>query len=392
MNDLTTQKRIIYLFLGVAVLGLLGFLLYRFFSPQAVKSPVPQKPTTGRIQPAPPTITEEKRPEELKPGEIIEVGSEQKLIKLTDFPVVSPSLNKTGDKILFYKKDGGGLFSSSFDGIDQQKISNLTILDMIEALWSPAKDRAAVFYLDQEVLKGFLHIGTSSVAILPQDLKSFSWSPDGRSSAYLLPKDEKLSLLIGDSSGKNTKTVFSTPLLDAKINWVSADRISLQTAPSGLAPGFVFTFLKSSGAFNKIVGPFFGLTSLWSPDGSKVLISTTNSAGKNLKVVVGDKDGKVLLDLNIKTLAEKCVWLNSNELYCAVPKTIFAETVWPDQYLRGEINPADLIIYLNLEKKESHEIFSDQNFTMSDLLVSKNKDYLFFVSRSDGTLWALKLK
>lgn len=392
MNDLTTQKRIIYIFLGVAILGLLGFLLYRFLSPQTVKPPAPARPATGRIQPPPPTTAVEKTPEELKPGEIIEVGPEQKLIKLTDFSVVAPSLNKTGDKILFYKKDGGGLFSSSFDGLEQQKVSNLTILGMIEALWSPAKDRAAVFYLDQETLKSFLHIGTSSVAILPQDIKSFSWSPDGKSLAYLLPKDDRLNLVIGDSSGKNAKTVFNTPLLDAKINWVSTDRISFQTAPSGLAPGFVFTFLRSSGAFNKIIGPFFGLTSLWSPDGSKVLISTTNSAGKNLKVVVGDKDGKALLDLNIKTLADKCVWLNSNELYCAVPKVILTETIWPDQYLRGEINPADLIVYLNLEKQESREIFSEQNFDMTDLLISKTKDYLFFVSRLDGTLWTLKLK
>lgn len=392
MSDLTTQKRVIYIFLGVAALGILGFLLYRFLSPQTTKPPIPEKPTTGRIQSAPPTITEEKRPEELGPGEIIEISPEQKLTKLTDFSVVSPSLNKTGDKILFYKKGGGGLFSSSFDGREQQKISNLTILGMVEAFWPLTKDRAAVFYLDQEVLKGFLHIGTSSVAILPQEIKSFSWSPDGKSLAYLLPKDDRLNLIIGDSSGKNAKIVFGTPLLDTKINWISADRISFQTAPSGLAPGFIFTFFRSSGTLNKIIGPLFGLTSLWSPDGSKVLISTTNSAGKNLKMAVGDINGKTFLDLNIKTVTDKCVWLNNNELYCAVPKVIFTETVWPDQYLQGEINPADLIIYLNLEKKESHEIFSEQSFAISDLLIAKNKEYLFFVNRTDGTLWALKLK
>ena len=392
MNDLTTQKRIIYIILGVAIFGLLGFFLYSFFSPPIEKSSISQKPTTGRIQPVPLTTTGEKPPKELKPSETIETKAGQKLIKITDFSVVSPTINKEGTKLLFYKKDGGGLFSSSFDGTDQQKISNLTILGMTEALWSPTKDRAAIFYLDQEILKGFLHIGTSSVAILPQETRSFAWSPDGKSLAYLLSQDNKINLIVGDSSGKNAKTVFSTPLLDAKINWVSTDRISFQTAPSSLAPGFIFTFFKNSGAFNKVIGPFFGLTSLWSPDGSKVLISTTNSAGKNLKAAVGDLNGKALLDLNIKTMADKCVWLNSNEFYCAVPKNILAETVWPDEYLRGEINPTDLIVYLNLEKKETREIFKEQSFDISDLLVSKNKDYLFFVNRGDGILWALKLK
>ena len=184
MTDLTTQKRIIYILLGLVVLGLLGFFFYKKFL-------TPQEPTTvqsgttigGRVQPPvtiTPTETEKNPIETLKPGEEIEIAPGQKLSKITDFPVVSPSLNKEEDKLLFYKKDGGGLFMSDFSGQTQQKISNLTILGMTEAFWSPTKDRAAVFYLDQETLKGFLHIGTSSVAILPQDIKKFFLFPHGK--------------------------------------------------------------------------------------------------------------------------------------------------------------------------------------------------------------------
>lgn len=392
MNDLTTQKRIIYIVLGIIVLGLLGFFLYRFFAPPRELPPAPQAGVTGRVQPTSPIGAEEKRPEELRPGETIEVGPEQKLIKLTDFSVISPSLNKNEDKILFYKKDGGDLFSSDFKGAKLEKISNLTILGLTEAIWSPARDRAAVFYLDQETLKAFLHIGTSSVAILPQDMKSFSWSPDGRSSAYLLPKDDKLSLIIGDSSGKNTRTIYSTPLLDAKIDWTSSNKIAFRTAPSGLVPGFVFSFSRASGDFTKLAGPFFGLTSLWSPDGSKMLISTAENGGKNLKVSARDSAGKSLFEPDIKTLAEKCAWSGSKEAYCAVPKTIFPDTIWPDDYLQGAVNTQDSIVHLNFDKKEVREIFSEEDFDISNLIVSKNKDYLFFVNRTDGTLWALKIK
>ena len=47
-----------------------------------------------------------------------------------------------------------------------------------------------------------MHIGTSSIAVLPQDIKSFSWSPDGKSLAYLTPKDGALNLVIADSAGR----------------------------------------------------------------------------------------------------------------------------------------------------------------------------------------------
>lgn len=392
MNDLTAQKRIIYIVLGIIILGFFGFLLYRFFAPQVGAPGAPQAGVTGRVQPTTPAGTGEKRPEELQPGETIEIGPEQKLIKLTDFSIVSPSLNKNEDKILFYKKDGGDLYSSDFKGAKLEKISNLTILGLVEAVWSPARDRAAVFYLDQETLKAFIHIGTSSVAILPQDLKSFSWSPDGRSLGYLLPKDDKLSLIIGDSSGKNTRTVYSTPLLDAKINWVSSDKIIFSTAPSGLVPGFIFSFSRASGDFVKLVGPFFGLTSLWSPDGLRTLVSTTGSGGKNLKITVGDSAGKEQFDPGVKTMADKCVWSGPKEAYCAVPENIFPDTIWPDDYLQGAVNTSDSIVYLNLDKKDAREIFNQENFDISNLIVSKDKNYLFFVNRTDGTLWALKLK
>lgn len=397
MNDLTTQKRIIYILLGLALLGLIGFFLYKKFLavPDQTTVAQPGNTTGGRVSPPPVTPTEgiETNPTEtLKSGEEIEIAPEQKLIRITDFPVVSPTINKKGDGLLFYKKDGGGLLTSDFSGQTQQKISNLTILGMTEAFWSPAKDRAAVFYLDQETLRGFLHIGTSSVAILPQDVKSFSWSPDGKSLIYALIKDNKLNLITADSSGKNQKTTYSTPLYDAQIDWVTADKISFQTAPSGLAIGHIFSLSRSSGAFNKIAGPLYGLTSLWSPDGTKVLLSTTNSKGKDLKTTIIDSTGKIGPGLNIKTLAEKCAWINSKEIYCAVPRIIFPETTWPDDYLRGKINPSDSILYINLDKKEQREVLEKQSFDIANLLVSKNKDYLFFVDRNTGSLWSLKLK
>lgn len=337
--------------------------------------------------------TETSLTETLKPGEGIEITPEQKLIRITDFPVVSPTLNKEGDKLLFYKKDGGGLFTSDFSGQAQEKISNLTILGLTQALWSPTKDRAAVFYLDQDILKSFLHIGTSSVAILPQDVKSFSWSPDGKSLSYAIIKDGKLNLITADSSGKNQKTTYSTPLLDAQTAWVSADKIAFQTAPSGLATGYIFTLSRSNDAFNKITGPFYGLTSLWSTDGGKLIISLTNNQGGDLKTAVGDSSGKLGLQLGIKTLPEKCAWASVNELYCAVPQTILAENIWPDDYLQGKINTQDFIFYLNPDKKEQRQILgAEQNFDINNLLVSKNKDYLFFIDRNTGSLWALKLK
>lgn len=387
--DLGRTKRIIYISALVILLGLVGFFLYWFFLPTERGTPE----TARRIRSRVPAAGEEKTaPESILKEEgakTPETRPELVLTQITDFSVVSPGLNKAGDKVLFYKKDGGDLFSSDFSGKEKEKISNLTIVGPIEALWSG--DRAAVFYLDGETRKGFLHVGTSSTTALPQDVRSFSWSPDGRSVVYAIRRDERLNLITADDRGRNPKTIFSTPLPDAQISWITSDKIALQTAPSGFAEGYLFLFSRSSQNLTRLVGPRFGLSTLWSPDGSRVIFSSTDSAGRSPTLTVADATGKRLFEATIQTIPEKCVWSTIKEMYCAVPRGSLTDAVWPDNYLQGVLNTSDRIVRLDFEKKEIKGVFNERSFDMSNLILSKNRDYLLFVDRKDGTLWSLKI-
>lgn len=395
MNDLNQKKRIIYIVIALLILGALGYLAYRFLLPVLIVRPgqpgqepvsggVPGFPTIPGAEPTP-GAGEPTTPSGLPPG------AEQRLTRLTDFPVISPGLNKTGDKIFYYQKEGGDLFQQNFDATGQEKITNLTVVGLVEALWSPAGDRSAVFYLDQESLKGFLHINASTTAALPENVKSFSWSPDGKSLAYAVERSRRLALTIGDQSGRNGRAVFTTPLLDASIRWTSADRIAFQTAPSGVAEGFVFVYSRAAGSFTRALGPLFGLMANWSPDGTRALVSSTNAAGKNLALALHDAAGKQTARLEFQTLASKCAWLDAKEFFCAVPRLIPASTVLPDEYLSGEFNSSDQIVRVEAASGKIEVVFDEENFDISNLVADKNKKYLFFTNRLDGTLWSYKL-
>lgn len=300
MNSLSQNKKIIYVVAGAIVLTLLGFLAYRFLLAPAGEQTtttggeitggrLPNVSTNGEVVTPTGEASKIAEIEALKPGETTETAPEQTLTRLTDYPVISPSLNTAENKILFYKKDGGDLLSLNFDGTEEEKVSNVTIVGLLEAFWSGNRDKAGVFYLDGETLKGFLYLGESGVAVLPQNIKSFSWSPDGKSLAYLLPKDARLDLVIADSSGKNAKTVFSTPILDSQIKWITSDKLAFQTAPSASADGFIFVYSRASGSFTRIAGPTRGLTSLWSPDGSRAIIKDAGT--KNPSQLIGGSGG-----------------------------------------------------------------------------------------------------
>jgi len=395
-DNYQTRKAIIITSIVIFVL-LLGYGFYRFLSSGAgglIPNTSPQAPVGGLVN-NPPVIPVTPDGVQITPLPSPTAGLEDKikeqvLMALTDFSVISPVINKNQDRVLLYKKDGGSVYHIDFAG-NQNKVSNITIVGLTDAIWSPIRDRAGVFYLDSEILKSFLHIGTSSVISFPRDITSFSWSPDGKQFAYLIENNTDLSLFIVDASGKNSREVYKTPIQDAQIQWITADKIAFQTAPSGQANGFVFLYSLKNNSFIKFLGPRFGLTVRWSPDAANVLVGSTNSEGLQYALTLLNASGDEIQRLDFITLPEKCMWVNTKEFYCAVPNAFPNNAVMPDDYLRGEIFTQDRILSFNLDTQDTKLVFSGGAMDMDNLAVTQKKDYLIFLNRLDGIPWRLKL-
>lgn len=392
MNLSKKQKLIIIGLLGLIIASV---LVYIFYSRQSAVSPTKKKERPSVIvkplllAPEAPKISDEGK--ETLP-EIPEEILAERLVQLTDFPAVAPAINNDGKEVRYYKKDGGDLYASDFSGKKQEKISSITIIGLSEAVWSPTKDRSAIFYLDRETLKSFIHVGTSSIALLPQDIKSFSWSPDGKNIAYLLRKNDKANLIMADSSGNKSQTVFSAPVLDSQLSWVSLDKIIFQTAPSGLAEGDLFVFSRSSGSFTKLKGGYWGLMIKWSPDGSKFMGSFAETKGGKIKMVIFSAGSDELFDTNLSTLPTKCAWVGNSEIYCGVPVDLDDSMLLPDHYLSGEITTSDQIIQINVDKKEIYGVWNERLFDISEPVLDKDQNYLTFIDKKSGFLWSLRLK
>lgn len=399
MERENNNKLLIIIIGGVILLLVVGFLIY-YFLPSFTGTPPGDNGISGKSSSGLP------QPKDTSGGSVPGTGNDTRpstqgtaspptatpdtLLQLSDVPALSPALTKKEDKILYYQKEGGDLLTWDLAKSQSEKISHITIIGMTEAIWSPLRDRAAVFYIDNETLKAFLHINNTSVAVLPQNMTSFSWSPDGKFIGYGFEKDGKFNLATADAAGKNARTIFSSPLRDLRMQWVTQDKIALQSPPSGLAEGFLFTYSRANGTMNKLFSSY-GLLSLWSPDGAKIITSSANGQGKNLSLVVRDATGKELYVTGLATLPQKCVWVGSKEMYCAVPASYPAEAVLPDSYLRGEFHTADRLVRIDLEKKEIRTVLNESNFDIENLIITKKKDYIIFVDRNNGTLWRLKL-
>ena len=75
-----------------------------------------------------------------------------------------------------------------------------------------------------------------------------------------------------------------------------------------------------------------------------------------------------------------------------MPQVIPPRSVLPDDYLRGELHTSDSIIRVNIETHTGETLFEQSDFDIADIVVAKDGSMLFFVDRTDGTLWGLKLK
>lgn len=401
MEHENNNKLLIIVIGGVILLLVIGFLIYFFFPSFTEKLTGGDGGISGKSSgglPQPKDISGGSAPgteggsTPSAPGTVPPPATApDTLLQLSDVPILSPSLNKKEDKILYYQKEGGDVLAWDFARSQSEKISHITIVGMTEAVWSPLRDRAAVFYIDNETLKAFLHINNTSVAVLPQNMTSFSWSPDGKFIGYGFEKDGKFNLATADTAGKNARTIFSSPLRDLRMQWVTQDKIALQSPPSGLAEGFLLTYSRANGTLNKLFSSY-GLLSLWSSDGTRIITSSTNGQGKNLSLLLRDAAGKELYATGLATLPQKCVWVGNKEVYCAVPASYPAEAVLPDSYLRGEFHTADRLVRIDIEKKEIRTILNESNFDMENVLITKKKDYIIFVDRNNGTLWRLKLQ
>lgn len=103
--------------------------------------------------------------------------------------------------------------------------------------------------------------------------------------------------------------------------------------------------------------------------------------------------------LPAETLPEKCVWGNkyTKVIYCAVPKVVSKDHIYPDDWYLGLTHFDDAIWRMNLDTGENKLIVDPIkqipfSLDIVNMKLSKNDDYLIFEDKNTLSLWGMKLK
>ncbi len=228
-----------------------------------------------------------------------------------------------------------------------------------------------------------LPIQISQIAISPSKTQLFSIMESG------------VRGLLSKIDGGSTVGIFNTPYREWIPSWPEERNIVLTTKASGFAPGFAYILNTSSKQLTRILGNIYGLTTLTSPDLSKVLFSASERGTFTLNYF--NRTENTTTGLPFKTLPEKCIWSKKEKsvVFCAVPENI-AFSTYPDVWYQGLISFSDSIWKIDLETGETRIIVNTQEesgevLDTTNLYLSPNEDYLVFTNKVDLSLWGLQL-
>ena len=344
-----------------------------------------------------PTATE--TPTTITPGEVIVRPVTLKdLVQMTDEAIISPIINENKNQLRYTTKGDGSLYTSDLDGKNKTKEQFITLPDLIKTIWSPDQEKFINIYADTFGVKRFFYdLTTKNTTPLNANMNwvEYSKTDDKIVYHYEDPSQGTNTIAIANADGSSSQSILNTRIRDIRLQWVTDDKIAISTAPSGLSENVLYYTKVSDPKLIRVLSGVYGLTSLWSNDGTRIIFSQTDTNGNNVHLMSTDSAGLNIKDTGLKTLPEKCIFSKDNiNIYCAEPITIPDNAIIPDDYYKKTFAINDALWKVNLETGKKDLLYQFQeniNFDLSEMTLVKDEQFLFFVNRSNGFLYRLEL-
>jgi len=303
----------------------------------------------------------------------------------------------TTTQALFIERETGHVFGLDVTTGALRRITNTTIPRIQSASFAPNGEYVVAQYLrdDGETTETFLGdipLGATTTdrallgELLPPNIISFAWSPDG-SELFYLNRSSSGSFGTRHSLVSGTKrALFSSPLDEWNVFWTQTNTLFLSTRASGAASGNLFS-LSTSGVLREVVSDLLGLTAL--PGSATHFVGTTG--GGTVRSFLYTPNG-VPTDLSVGTLAEKCGWDSSKILLvCGAPKSIPVATL-PDDWYRGTVSFEDRLWAIDSETATlvilaDPKTYTDIPLDVVHTHVSDDGLFVMFINKTDGTPW-----
>ena len=403
-------KKIIFIFGFMLAIFVLGFFIYSlFFKPALQNQPAPGEnagtqtgtssanlPQSGKLD----QVNNIKTPSKLPGGQGTRADSgqtqmESRISELTDKESLGAAINQNG-LLQYYNKDDGKFYLIDRNG-NISPLSDKVFHSVENITWSPNKNKAILEYPDgANIIYDF---SSDKQISLPSHWKDFGFSPDGKNivtkSIGTDPNNRWLAIVNEDgtkaqkieSLGEKDETVYTS--------WSPNNQtIAMYTEGIDFNRQEVFFVGLHNENFKSLTVEGRGFQQQWTPDGNRLLYSVYSSASSfkpSLWIANAKSDsiGSGRTNLNIETWAEKCVFADAANAYCAIPKDLPENAgLFPEL----AENTEDLLYHIDVNTGAKKLIYSpEENYNMSDVIVSNDGGYIYFTDAKTKKLYKVKI-
>ena len=412
--DFFNRYKKIFLIIGFLVLCfLMAYLIYTLFFKQAF-SPL-QKPenrdtsvpggTFPNANEGPGNIISEeeaKRTEDeahqiFPEASDVALGGLTKTKTLDDSPALAPTLSSDGSSLKYYDQNENKFYQ--IDKYGEKKLLSDKIFHNVESVaWSNKTNKAVLEYPDgANIVYDF---DKQTQTTLPAHWKEFEFAPNSDQIVMksMGQNEENRWLAIVNDNGSKVRAIEALGDKDDTVypNWSpNGEFVAMFTEGKGFDQQELYFVGLNNENFKSTTIEGRGFKPLWNQEGNRLLYSVYSSENEmkpELWIVdaQGDSISNNRQKLNIETWADKCAFSNNTELYCAVPQNLEKGAgLFPEL----ADNSIDHLYKINTKTGLKKLIaIPDQNFNISNLIISEDNHYIYFTDKLDGSLHQIKLR
>lgn len=376
----------VFLLIVLVFLGIYNFAFKKNTSPSDISKDTASPSVPGNKPASDPEKTEESK------GKIYSISQEA---------VISPTLNKTRDRIVYYTQEIGNVYEIYLDGGSKRTVSSKNLPDLKNVFWSPGKDQViSMFGKDGKNYFSFFDYNTKSGKELNPNIVAAAWSNLGDKVLYEYSdaRTKRQTLNISNPDGTDWKKLSDSPYGGAEVAPIpQTSFISFWNAPSGFEETRLQAIGLAGGEAKTLFSGKFGADYLWSPNGGKALVSSGEAKGSSkIMLATINASGGEYQNLNIPTFVSKCVWSADNKtVFYALPGFIPDGSVMPNDYLDKKVTTKDTFWKVDVTTGKMERIIElddlKSGFDATDPFLSPEENILFFTNRLDGKLYRIDL-
>lgn len=413
MNFFSRFKKVFLIIGFLALVFIIGYLLWSFFFKAGVVTPIATTTpgTVGGLPAAGPGAATSTAGGEggVLPGGItiptetpaaggispVAVGGLTKISAITKNPTLGSTLSGDG-KIQYYDKNDGKFYKVDDKG-NIIALSDKIFFGVDNIVWAPDKNQAVIEYPDgNKILYNFR---TKSQVTLPSHWQDFSFSPDSSRivSKSLGLDEENRYLVVSNDDGSKATALENIGTNDKNVysSWSPNNQIvAMYTEGVDFNRQEVYFVGLNGENFKSTIVEGRGFESKWSTTGDKLLYSVYNTdtnLNPQLWIVgaSGDTIGQNRQSISLNTWANKCTFASNNEVYCAVPESLSKGAgMFPE--LADQTKDNLYKINLTTGAKELIAI-PDGAYNISEVMVPANKDSLYFTDKTTNQIYRVDL-